>query len=64
MMTLYYEAIMTHNDVISVSNRVIFKTIRLLRLLMQFLILIAVFVCLAHILHIFLFYFNDLLIFE
>ena len=50
-------------DVISVPNCVIFKTIRFLRVSMKFSILIAVFVCLGYILHIFLCYFIDLLIF-
>ena len=47
MMRSYY-------DVTSVPDCVIFKTIRFLRLSMKISILIAVFVCLAHILHIFL----------
>ena len=52
------------NDVINVPSCVIFKTIRFLRLSMQFSVFIAVFVYFAHILHILLCYFIGLLIFE
>ena len=53
-----------HNDVTSVPNCVIFKTNRYLSFLIQFSILLVVFVCLTRILHIFWCYFIDLLIFE
>ena len=64
MMMSYYDIIMTYNEVISVPNWIIFKTIKFLQLSMQFSVLIAVFVCLAYVLHILLCYFIDLLIFE